>query len=96
MTAITRRGGVEWVLVPREPTEAMLRAGYEAPADDRGRHDNQRELHRVTFGPVWRAMLAAAPEPPQPETSDSGRLADGSLPEDWYNAACDPNRGSDW
>lgn len=45
----------EWVMVPREPTEAMIRAGYSAP---------------TVFGVrdmanTYRAMLAAAPDAPQ-------------------------------
>lgn len=42
---------VEWKLVPLEPTEKMVHAGEDV--------DSPRP-----FGKVYRAMLAAAPEPP--------------------------------
>ena len=42
----------EWQMVPMEPTREMNRAGFNS--------------HRATgmTGEIWRAMLAAAPEPP--------------------------------
>jgi hypothetical protein len=44
----------DWALVPRTPTDAMLRAAQSAWLDD--------TLRRTTT--MWRAMLAAAPQPP--------------------------------
>lgn len=44
----------EWVLVPREPTDAMLRAAQSAWLND--------TLRRTTA--MWRAMLEAAPRRP--------------------------------
>lgn len=46
------RGLGDWVLVPRVPTDAMLRAAQSAWLDD--------TLRRTTT--MWRAMLAAAPQ----------------------------------
>ena len=48
----------EFVLVPREPTDEMLREAFNDTANDWG-GDVERE-HRV----VWAAMLSAAPVPP--------------------------------
>lgn len=53
------------VVVPREPTEAMLRAGQAAYAD--GTH--------VETLRIWAAMLSAAPPASAPETSDLLRKA---------------------
>lgn len=51
---VTEAGVVEgFVLVPREPTEAMLRAGANAIIDADGTTDIQDD--------IWSAMLAAAP-----------------------------------
>ena len=49
----TSRG--EWVAVPREPTEAMLRASYDKPG---GGWVEQKTRRART---LWRRMLAAAP-----------------------------------
>lgn len=57
----------EWVLVPREPTERMTVAGFEAASDCEDEQDNDTkgtcrgaaEMARAT----WAAMIAAAPEP---------------------------------
>ena len=43
-----------FVLVPVEPTEEMIRAGYEAESNDGQMH----------LRPAWRYMLAAAPAQP--------------------------------
>lgn len=43
-----------WKLVPVEPTDAMIRAGYDA-------ENNDGKMH---LRPAWRYMLAAAPAAP--------------------------------
>ena len=45
-------------LVPRDPTRAMLDAGYDAGVEWGDTRDNAKHQRRV-----WSAMLAAAPEP---------------------------------
>lgn len=47
-------GEGEWVMVPREPTEAMLRAGVDAAIN---------AAPNRWCPPAYRAMLAAAPAP---------------------------------
>lgn len=63
----------EWVLVPREPTEAMVAAvSYEFPRSA-----------PFVFGKLWSAMLAAAPSPPVREEMEGdmreavARIIDG-------------------
>lgn len=52
------------VLVPKEPTDDMCLAGYEAPAGSGHGCDNMRELARSHVLGCYRAMLAAAPKAP--------------------------------
>lgn len=59
----------EWVLVPREPTEAMIDAAWESDAADYvGEHKRICSLTEA-----WEAMLAAVPSPPA--DADLFRLA---------------------
>lgn len=51
----------EWVLVPREPTEAMFRAAHEAMYAD-----PYDETTAVSIGAGWDAAIAASPTPPVP------------------------------
>jgi hypothetical protein len=51
-----------WVLVPREPTEAMREAGVETGLPPRA---------------MYAAMLAAAPPPPGDPEVDAGKAMDG-------------------
>lgn len=44
---------MEWKLVPEEPTDAMLSAGY----------DSAKDGQYFTHGTIYEAMLAAAPQP---------------------------------
>ena len=46
--------GGDWVLVPREPTEAMIDAWFNSPREGSPRNDEH-------FTPPYQAMLAAAP-----------------------------------
>lgn len=67
LTAPAVQGG-DWVLVPRTPTDAMLRAAQSAWLDD--------TLRRTTT--MWLAMLAAAPQQPaeQQPAPDVARLVE--------------------
>lgn len=48
-----------WVLVPKEPTDAMCEAAWESDATDYvGEH---KRIHRADL--AYKAMLAAAPKP---------------------------------
>jgi hypothetical protein len=49
-----------WQLVPVEPTDAMIRAGYDA-------ENNDGKMH---LRPAWRYMLAAAPHQAQEAQGD--------------------------
>jgi len=59
--------GGEWRLVPVEPTEAMLKAAFEAAnaqlvrnfPNDHCRSDEERSAHSIR--PIYRAMLSASP-----------------------------------
>jgi hypothetical protein len=69
----------DWVLVPREPTEAMLLVIDElnpplgAPEALTNEYCAKwRRRHRVAAIERWKAMLAAAPQPPQvPQTDEA-------------------------
>lgn len=69
-----------WVLVPKDPTPAMIEAAWRTiqtvPADDRMAVllASPRSAHQVKMLNRWRAMVAAAPTPP---CSDS-QLADAT------------------
>lgn len=65
----------EWVLVPRNPTEAMLDSAESAMIESEcaynaGEHDARSDAHGFPTMRIWqavvgyRAMLAAAPQPP--------------------------------
>lgn len=54
-TPVTEDVG-DWVMVPREPTEAMLAAALAAP--------NERSFDAEVTG-LYRAMLSASPSPPK-------------------------------
>jgi NTP pyrophosphatase (non-canonical NTP hydrolase) len=67
----------DFVTVPREPTDAMLAAveGFEVTfliAED---VDEERRLSADDCAEIWRAMLAAAPTTPAPETDAVERVA---------------------
>jgi hypothetical protein len=47
------RGAIPWVIVPREPTEAMAQAAPERPG---------QETEESMYHGIWRAMVAAAPK----------------------------------
>jgi len=62
----------EWVLVPREPTEAMIKAGASAPVQDVISYDRDGEPNDPTYyyplkpdyaAVAYRAMVSAAPDP---------------------------------
>lgn len=55
-----------WVLVPKEPTLAMCNAGW-GEIDTQGFQTEDTEV-----APIYRAMLAAAPEPPSALLSAGG------------------------
>lgn len=61
-----------WKMMPVEPTQEMMAAGYAAkelwPS---GRCDNQAEMARSKCEPIYRAMLAAAPASPAPVAEGS-------------------------
>lgn len=71
--AITDGAPEGWVLVPREPTEAMLKAAFVAMNDTpsgtwkrvKAEGQTPRRLSDVKMAPRYRAMIAAAPHPPQ-------------------------------
>ena len=44
---------MKWKLVPEEPTDSMLRAGF----------DSAKDGTYFTHGSIYEAMLAAAPKP---------------------------------
>ncbi|MFN8993811.1 MAG: hypothetical protein ACK5X3_09175, partial [Pseudomonadota bacterium] len=48
----------EWVMVPREPTHAMLKAGVEWGGEAMDYHEAMGRI-----GAAWGPMLAAAPQP---------------------------------
>lgn len=72
--------GRDYVLVPREPTEAMVSAGFDV-------HPCRTGETKVTD--AYKAMLAAAP-PPQPVAPERGEAkavasGEGSYQIGWYN-----------
>jgi hypothetical protein len=58
----------EFVLVPKEPTEEMLAAGFARS--------------RRTCGGIWEAMLSASPTPPEAQV-ESVREALENLSTEW-------------
>lgn len=58
-------GERDWVLVPMDATHEMLWAAYTTPQPDCFPESNNAIRARRTFAPVWRAMIAASPAPPQ-------------------------------
>jgi hypothetical protein len=53
-----------WVLVPREPTEAMINAAMESgPSDATKAATNSLDRHVGLTVDIWTAMLSAAPKP---------------------------------
>lgn len=73
----------EWVLVPREPTEAMLKASPIV-----GTGPNEHGDWAVNTKPaqiVWAAMIAASPPPPEVKSNSSGTLT-GSVSEEVVEA----------
>ena len=82
----------EWVLVPRNPTEAMLDSAESAMIESEcaynaGEHDARSDAHGFPTMRIWqavvgyRAMLAAAPQPPSAPVGVEG------LPEKWRREA---------
>lgn len=53
-----------WVMVPKEPTEAMKKAGFDPFI---AAHDPMFSANEPC-GPIYRNMLAAAPRLPSPDT----------------------------
>lgn len=51
-----------WMLVPKEPTEAMMRAGADFHSDLMEADDDPSQS-QDEFAVIYRAMLAAAPSP---------------------------------
>lgn len=50
-------------IVPIEPTDAMCKAGFMSiPECEPIKCDNQTELYRAQYRPVWKAMLSVANE----------------------------------
>jgi hypothetical protein len=49
------------VLVPRDPTEAMIEAGEEARIDNTDRYLDGSEVARDVVPPIYQAMLASRP-----------------------------------
>lgn len=61
-------GAGDYVLVPKEPTEAMLEATSSGRAEYGGPHKEAvRNLNRICDRNTYRAMLAAAPPAPSPD-----------------------------
>jgi hypothetical protein len=67
LAAIPTTDAGDWVLVPREPTEAMLAAGRTD-----ARRSNRYEMTSSWLRNCWSAMLAAAPSPPTDATQLQG------------------------
>ena len=73
-----------WVLVPKEPTPAMIDAAWRVvttvPPDMRMAVllSSPRNAHHVKMLNRWRAMVAAAPTPP----GSGSQLADASTKKD--------------
>lgn len=58
-TASNPRVGEDWVLVPREPTPAMVAATWNDPIDTKGGIESQNARNKR----IYRAMIASAPSP---------------------------------
>lgn len=63
-------GSEGWKLVPVQPTEAMLHAGWLATGES---YAMQMRTERLLAG-HYRAMLAASPTPPTPQPGEVERL----------------------
>lgn len=73
----------EYVLVPREPTERMLKAadGWTDLIDGAG--ENTAESRRSEFQVAWRAMITAAPAPNPSPAAKSGEAGAVVRPLEW-------------
>lgn len=75
LSLLTRAGwqhvGPEDVVVPREPTEAMLRAGFGPVSDLYERPTSTNIEIRTAGGACYRAMLAAARPTPTPAEGET-------------------------
>ncbi|MDE1715591.1 hypothetical protein PWG14_24305 [Chromobacterium amazonense] len=69
-----------WQLVPKEPTEDMIRKSYWSGAGEVNIHEEWAKRE------VWVRMLAAAPQPAQPATAPSTVTDDELLDEFWAHA----------
>jgi hypothetical protein len=67
----------EWVLVPKEPTRAMLEAGVDQTVqqyEDNANWDDAKDvIEKLDQAALYRAMLSAAPSLPDSQTSGGGK-----------------------
>jgi hypothetical protein len=72
-----------WVMVPREPTSAMLQAAEDA--------DDDENMPGQSYSCIYSAMLAAAPQPPAQPSADAEDDFTEWLDNDWPLWRNDPN-----
>lgn len=65
-----------WVIVPREPTDAMAAAANSAPIPA-VLLDSISGMNRLVFAARWRAAISAAPPCPTGDEHAAGRDVDG-------------------